>query len=66
MFATVLTTITTIWKPDLIKWDSSVCDFVTSLIFRLTNRCWYQFVGEVMTNILSIKEIIQPVTLGIL
>ena len=34
-------------------------------MFRVTNRYRYQFVGEVVSNILSTKEITYYVTLGI-
>ena len=38
---------------------------ITSEIFQLTNGYRDQFVGEVMTDILSIEEIIQRATLWI-
>ena len=38
---------------------------IASEIFKLTKGHWYQFVGEVMADILNTKEIIQPVTLWI-
>ena len=38
---------------------------MTSEIFQLTHRYRYQFAGEVMTDMRSIKAIIQCATLGI-
>ena len=38
---------------------------ITLDIFQLTHRYRYQFVGEVMTDMWSIKEMIQCVTIGI-
>ena len=45
------------------QWLSAfvVFSLVTSEIFQLTHRYRYQFVGEVMTDMLSIKEMIQSV-----
>ena len=39
--------------------------FITSEGFQLTHRYRYQFVGEVMADMRSIKEMIQCATLGI-
>ena len=39
--------------------------FITSEISQLTGQYRYQFVGEIMTDFLTTKEIVRPATLGI-